>query len=89
MPAPKRDERRGGGKPRRLFSGPGHFTGLAFSPDGRWLLVAWHDADQWLFIPLGGGKVKAVGHILAQFAPGETGPTSFPRLDGWCCAASG
>jgi WD40-like Beta Propeller Repeat len=75
----------GGSKPQRLFSGPGRFTGLAFSPNGRWLLVAWRDADQWLFIPLAGGKVKAVGHISQQFAPGESSPTSFPRLDGWCC----
>jgi WD40 repeat protein len=74
-----------GSRPERLFSGPGRFGGLAFSPNGRWLLVAWRDADQWLFIPRGGGKVKAVGHISQQFAPGASGPTSFPRLDGWCC----
>jgi hypothetical protein len=72
-------------KPRRLFSGPGRFSGLAFSPNGRWLLVAWRDADQWLFIPRGGGKVKAVGHISQQFTPGESAPAAFPRLDGWCC----
>jgi len=74
-----------GAKSRQLFSGPGRFSGLAFSPNGRWLLVAWPDADQWLFIPLAGGKVKAVSHISQQFAPGASAPTSFPRLDGWCC----
>ena len=77
---------RGKARPRRIFSGPGRFSGLAFSPNGRWLLVAWRDADQWLFIPLGGGKVKAVGHISQQFAPGASGATAFPSLKGWCCA---
>jgi WD40 repeat protein len=75
----------GGSGPRRVFSGPGRFSGLAFSPNGRWLLVGWRDADQWLFIPRGGGRVKAVGHISRQFAPGASGPAAFPRLDGWCC----
>jgi hypothetical protein len=71
---------------RILLSDPGVFTSLAFSPDGRWLLAAWRDADQWLFIPLAGGKVKAVGRISQQFAPGTSGPTAFPRVDGWCCS---
>jgi hypothetical protein len=70
---------------RVLLSDPGVFTSLAFSPDGQWLLAAWRDADQWLFIPLAGGKVKAVGHISQQFAPGSMGPAAFPRVDGWCC----
>jgi WD40 repeat protein len=74
---------------RTLVSDPGAFTSLAFSPDGRWLLAAWRDADQWLFIPLEGGKVKAVGHISQQFAPGTSGPSAFPRVDGWCCGAGG
>jgi DNA-binding beta-propeller fold protein YncE len=73
------------GRSRVVVSDPGSFTGLAFSPDGRWLLVAWRDADQWLFVPLTGGKVKAVGHLSRQFAPGGSGPTAFPRVDGWCC----
>jgi hypothetical protein len=69
-----------------LVSDPGRFTGLAFSPNGRWLLVAWRDADQWLFVPLAGGKVKAVGHISQQFASGASGASGYPRLAGWCCA---
>jgi DNA-binding beta-propeller fold protein YncE len=73
-------------RPRVVVSDPGSFTGLAFSPDGRWLLVAWRDADQWLFVPLAGGKVRAVGHVSQQFAPGASGLEAFPRLDGWCCA---
>ena len=71
---------------RLLVSDPGVFSSLAFSPDGRWLLAGWRDANQWLFIPLAGGKVKAVGHISQQFAPGARVPIAFPRVDSWCCA---
>ena len=76
----------GAPKPHRILSRPGSFTGLAVSPNGRFLLVAWRDADQWLFVPLAGGKVKAVGHISQQFAPGTSGASAFPRLEGWCCS---
>jgi WD40 repeat protein len=71
---------------RRLFAGPGHLTDLAWSPNGEWLLVAWPDADQWLFIRPADGKVRAVDHISHQFDPGASGPVAFPRIDGWCCA---
>lgn len=75
---------------RRLFSGPGRFTGLAWSPDGSWLLLAWRNADQWLFIRPAEvekvlEKVTAVGDIARQFDPGGTGPARFPSVSGWCC----
>jgi hypothetical protein len=67
--------------PRRLFAGAGGFTGLAWSPDGRWLLVAWASADQWLFLRSdGSAHVRAVGSIAEQFGGGP-----FPKLGGWCC----
>ncbi len=76
------------GHSRRLFVGPGAFSGLAFSPDGRWLLLAWRSADQWVFLePSGRQRIVAVSNISSQFSPGETGPTRFPRIAGWCCAA--
>lgn len=76
----------GSGKPpRSIFSRPGSFTSLALSPNGHWLLVGWREANQWLFVPLAGGKANAVGHISQLFAPGASGPSAFPRLDGWCC----
>jgi hypothetical protein len=68
--------------PRRLFAGAGGFTDLAWSPDGRWLLVAWENADQWLFLRTSGRRVLAVGSIAEQFGGG-----SFPHLGGWCCAS--
>ena len=74
-------------RPRRrpLLSEPGRFTELAWSPDGRWLLLAWRDADQWLFVRPSDRKVIAFDDISAQFAPGATGDTAFPRVAGWCC----
>jgi hypothetical protein len=65
---------------RLLFTGPGRFTDLAWAPDGSLLLVAWKDADQWVFVPTDGrGSVRAVSGISAQFGG------SFPRVAGWCC----
>ena len=55
-------------------------------PTAHWLLLAWRDADQWLFIRLRDGRVVAVDNISQQFDPGGNGPPPFPRLAGWCCA---
>lgn len=74
----------GARRQRRLFTGTGRFTDLAWSPDGRWLLVAWQDADQWVFIRAAGSRrLEAVSAISAQFRARR-----FPTLAGWCCAAS-
>jgi Tol biopolymer transport system component len=54
-----------GNSRRLLFAGPGAFGGLAWSPDGAWLLVTWPTADQWVF--LHGARVRAVGNIEEQF----------------------
>jgi hypothetical protein len=69
------------GTGRELFFGAGTFDGLAWSPNGRWLLVAWHDADQWVFVRAGQTpRIDAVSNVSAQF------DGSFPRIEGWCCA---
>ncbi len=74
-----------GGAPRRLFATPGRLAALAFSPDGSRLLISWPDADQWLFVPAAGaGRVRAVGDVARQFAPGG-GAVAFPGVEGWCC----
>jgi hypothetical protein len=74
------------GSSTRLFSGPGLFSGISASADGRWLLLEWRSADQWLFLDLARPQqVVAVSDIGAQFAPGTTSPSSFPRVAGWCC----
>jgi WD40-like Beta Propeller Repeat len=69
------------GKFRTLFSGPGRLTEPTWSPDGRWLLIGWVDANQWLFINADDPtRVKPFDNITEQFdgAPGE-----FPRVAGW------
>jgi dipeptidyl aminopeptidase/acylaminoacyl peptidase len=73
-----------GAGPKALLSLPGSLGEVAWSPDGRRLLVAWPAVDQWLFLPLGRGRQRAVANISAAFAPGEQ-TASFPRLEGWCC----
>ena len=79
--------------PRKLFDGEGRFSGLAWSPNGRWLLAAWRDADQWVFIGSPGARRGAPGarrvvtfsRIAEQLDPGADGTAGFPRVDGWCC----
>jgi hypothetical protein len=61
-----------------LFSAPGRLAGLAWSPDGRWLLTSLPDADQWVFV--GPHRVLAVSNLRRQFG----GPA---RLDGWAPGA--
>jgi hypothetical protein len=75
-----------GGPARRLFSVSGHLTELAWSPDGRRLLLTWPAADQWLFVPTeGGARLRAIADIAAVFAPGNARRATYPRIDGWCC----
>ena len=50
-------------------------AGVAWSPDGRWLLTSLPRADQWVFV--GRGRVLAVSHIARQFGGAA------PSLDGW------
>jgi hypothetical protein len=67
---------------RVIFRGTGEFRDVARSPDGRWLLVTWPTADQWVFVRTAGRrKIEAVSGITRQFGGG-----SFPRIAGWCCA---
>jgi hypothetical protein len=74
----------GAAKPRSLLTVPGSLGEVAWSPDGRRLLVAWPGANQWLFLPIGRGKPRAVASISTAFSPGGRA-ASFPRVDGWCC----
>lgn len=75
-----------GGPARRLFGVSGHLTELAWSPDGRRLLLAWPAADQWLFVPVArSASLRAIGDVAATFAPGRSSRAPFPRIEGWCC----
>jgi hypothetical protein len=74
-------------KERSLFSGPGHLIDPTWSPDGRWLLVGWREADQWLFIDTRNpSRIVAIANIARQFDPGGEAAGAFPRISGWCCA---
>jgi hypothetical protein len=59
---------------RTLVKLPGRLAGLAWSPNGRWLVTSLPAADQWVF--LGGRRVLGVSHISRQL-----GGTAV--LDGW------
>jgi hypothetical protein len=69
-----------------VFGGLGRFSDVTWSPGGRWLLLGWESADQWLFIrSTDVSKIKAVSSLAVQFDPGGTGLGEFPRIEGWCC----
>jgi dipeptidyl aminopeptidase/acylaminoacyl peptidase len=65
------------GAERPLFSAAGTLSDVAWSPDGRWLLVAWPTADQLLFIRSAAvRKVVAFSGIARAFG-------GFPQIAGW------
>ncbi|MHB8470366.1 MAG: WD40 repeat domain-containing protein [Gaiellaceae bacterium] len=67
---------------RTLFAAPATLAGLAWSPDGRWLLTALPAADQWVFVEARDGhRVLAVSHVRRQFGGQAV-------LDGWLPGAS-
>jgi hypothetical protein len=64
---------------RQIFAQNGRLGDLAYSPDGKWLVVPWEDPDQWVFlrttrIP----KIHAVDNVTEQFG-------GSPSFAGWCC----
>lgn len=72
---------------RRVLAGAG-LTQVAWSPDGRWLLVSWPAANQLVFVRVAGQpRIEAAGRIAQQLAAG--GRHGFPQLGGWCCTAGG
>lgn len=71
------------GRGQLLFAGPGAFGSIVWSPDGRWLLVGWPTADQWLF--LRGSRVRAVGNIREQFPRRDHKGPSLQFDSRWCC----
>jgi hypothetical protein len=65
---------------RLYFRGTGVLSQLVWSPDGRWLLVTWPTADQWVFIQSEGRRrIVGASRISAQFGMSS-------RVAGWCCA---
>jgi hypothetical protein len=73
------DVRLDGSAPRLLFRG--NVEGLAWSTDGRRLLLGWRDTDQWLLLGPG-ERIRALHGVSREL--GAAG--GFPRVAGWCCA---
>lgn len=71
---------------RSVLSGTG-IRQAAWAPDGRWLLISWPAADQWVFVHVAGApRIAAVSRIAQQFASGQAA-RAFPTVEGWCCTA--
>lgn len=62
---------------RRVFTGPG-VDGVAWSPDGRWLLLNWRGADEWVFLRTPARKLVTVANIRGTFGDEVS-------IAGWCC----
>jgi hypothetical protein len=83
-PRPVAHVRRRGGQSevlaggRVVFRGTGVFDQVVGSPDGRWLLIGWPTANQWVFVRLRPRKIVGVARITQQFGRDT-------RIAGWCC----
>lgn len=75
---------RPGGRTQTLLSVPGSLGQVVWSPDGRRILATWPGANQWVFLPLGRGRGRAIANISRAFSPGGQLGSS-PLIDGWCC----
>jgi hypothetical protein len=68
-----------GAGPRELFQGD--VEGLAWSQNGRRLLIGWRGAGQWLLLGPG-SRIRPLHDVSREL--GRAG--GFPRVAGWCCA---
>jgi hypothetical protein len=68
-----------GSAPSLLFRG--NVEGLAWSADGRRLLLGWRDTNQWLLLGPG-ERIRALHAVSREL--GAAG--GFPRVAGWCCS---
>jgi hypothetical protein len=68
-----------GRRPSLLFRG--NVDGLAWSANGRHLLLGWRDTGQWLLLGPG-ERIRALHGVSREL--GSAG--GFPRVAGWCCA---
>jgi hypothetical protein len=63
-----------------VFSGTGDFSEVTSSPEGRFVLLGWPTADQWVFVRIvgAGRRIRGVANVSSQFRS-----AGFPRVDGW------
>jgi hypothetical protein len=69
-----------GGRARPLVTGLGGVAGVAWSPDGRRLLVASRDTDQWLLAGPG-RRLRPLSGVSGELGAGA----GFPGVVDWCC----
>jgi hypothetical protein len=65
---------------RVIYRATGGLSQVVPSPDGRWLLLGWPAADEWVFLRAGGGRIAAVANIAGQLGG------AFPSVGGWARA---
>jgi hypothetical protein len=58
---------------------------LAWSPDGRTLLVPDAAHDRWHLVDASTGAVRTLDRIGERLDPDGLGQASFPAIAGWCC----
>jgi dipeptidyl aminopeptidase/acylaminoacyl peptidase len=77
-----------GGRERLLFAGAGSLGDVTWSPDGRWLLVGWPTADEFLFAGTSSPpRVQAVLRVAQEFHPrAGSAAAAAPSPAGWCCS---
>ena len=68
---------------RAIFTGRGDFGELAWSPDGRFVLVAWRSADRWLFVNRATRYAIAIDSIGSQFPRPDGRPPLLLVSDRW------
>jgi len=67
------------GPTKEIFTGAGVFANAIWAPDGRWLLLDWTTANQWLFLRSPAvKKILPISNIRANFGAEAS-------LVGWCC----
>ena len=70
---------RPGSRAEQLFQGD--VEGLAWSKNGRRLLIGWRGAGQWLLLGPR-DRIRPLHDVSGEL--GKAG--GFPRVAGWCCA---
>jgi hypothetical protein len=65
---------------RPLTTVTGVLRELEWAPNGRWAIITWETADQWILARAGGRHFRGVANVSEQFRS-----RSFPRVEGWCC----
>ena len=67
--------------PRTLYAAPAAIGEVAFSPDATMVLAARPGAAEWMLLPVGRGRARAIGGIARHFDPRRA--RGMPKIGGW------